>query len=235
MHSPPSHPVIDVIIPAYNEEQAIGRVVRAIPSALVREVIVADNGSADRTAEEARAAGAHVIPAPRRGYGSACLAGIQYLRSLPADSHPDAVAFLDGDYSDHPEELRLLVEQMNLGYDLVVGSRTRGHAARGSLTPQQRFGNWLATRMIRRLYGYNFTDLGPFRLIRWPSLLSLEMRDPNYGWTVEMQVKALRQGLRCAEVPVSYRTRIGQSKVSGTVKGSVLAGYKIIRTILQLA
>jgi len=235
MHIPSSRPVVDVIIPALNEEQAIGRVIRDIPSTLVRHVFVADNGSTDRTAQVATEAGARVLPSPLRGYGSACLTAIREIKSMPADEHPDAVAFLDGDYSDHPEELAMLMQPLERGYDLVVGSRTRGGASKGSLTPQQRFGNWLATRMIRWIYGYNFTDLGPFRLIRWEALQSLGMRDPNYGWTVEMQVKALKQGLRCTEVPVSYRPRIGRSKVSGTVKGSVLAGYKIIRTILQLA
>lgn len=232
---PPSRPVIDVIIPAYNEAQAIGRVIRDIPRPLARHVVVGDNGSTDDTARVAAGAGAIVVQAPQRGYGHACTAAIRWLGALPAAEQPDAVAFMDGDYADFPAELPLLVNKMEEGYDLVIGSRASGQAARGSLTVPQRFGNWLATRMIRRMYGHAFTDLGPFRIIRWPALNGLGMSDMTYGWTVEMQVKALRQGLRCAEVPVSYRPRIGTSKVSGTVRGSVLAGYKIIRTILQHA
>lgn len=227
--------MLDVIIPAYNEASAISRVIGDIPRDVVRHIIVGDNGSTDDTALRATAAGAIVVHAPRRGYGYACAAAMDWLGSAQNTSSPDAVVFLDGDYADDPRELPLLLAKFREGYDLVIGSRTIGQAQKGSLMPQQRFGNWLATRLIRLYYGHSFTDLGPFRLIAWPSLLGLEMSHMTYGWTVEMQVKAIKKGLRCVEVPVSYRPRIGTSKVSGTLKGSVLAGYRILRTIFQFA
>ena len=225
-------PVIDVIIPALNEEGSIAKVLSDLPAS-VREVIVCDNGSSDQTALVARSNGAMVISQPQRGYGNACLKGIEYLNNK--EVKPDIVVFLDADYSDHPDELDLLVRPiLEEGKDLVIGSRALGKKEKGSMKPQQIFGNWFATKLIRLLYDFRFTDLGPFRAIRYPALLSLFMSDRNFGWTVEMQVKAIKKNLACAEVPVSYRNRIGSSKVTGTLKGTILAGYKIIWTILKL-
>lgn len=229
-------PNIYVIIPAFNEAGAIGKVIRAVPRGLAREVIVCDNKSTDDTARCAREAGATVVDAPEPGYGSACLRGIAYLKSKEPSEQPDIVVFLDGDYSDYPEEMPQLIAPIIEGRaDLVIGSRVLGKVQKGALQPQQRFGNWLATLLIRLIWGYRFTDLGPFRAISWTQLTALDMNDPNYGWTVEMQVKAASKRIRCIEVPVSYRPRIGKSKVSGTVKGSVLAGYKILWTIFRYA
>ncbi|MEK7257234.1 MAG: glycosyltransferase family 2 protein [Bacteroidota bacterium] len=228
------HSNIAVIIPAHNEESSIGLVLRAIPSGLVREVVVADNASSDRTGEVARRHGATVVEQPLRGYGNACLKAIEYLQNKPPGEQPDIVVFLDGDFSDYPEEMpELLRPIFEGGVDLVIGSRALGERQRGSMQPQQVFGNWLATNLIRLFFGYRFTDLGPFRAIRWDKLLALKMADKNYGWTVEMQVKAAKQKLKCVEVPVSYRRRVGVSKVSGTVKGSVLAGVKILWVIFK--
>lgn len=226
--------LIDVVIPAYNEEQAIGRVIRDIPSPKVREVVVVSNGSTDATEEHARREGATVLQEPNRGYGYACLKGIAYLREKGQTS-PEILVFMDGDYSDYPEELVDLIRPIEEeGYDMVIGSRVLGDRQPGSLTLPQIFGNWLATRLIRWIYGERFTDLGPFRAIRFDKLLEMEMEDKTYGWTVEMQVKAARMGLKCVEIPVNYRPRIGVSKVSGTVKGTILAGYKILWTIFKL-
>lgn len=228
-------PVVDVIIPAFNEESSIGLVLSDLPWDLVREVVVCNNGSTDRTAEVAARQGATVLHAPRKGYGSACLEGIAYLKAKPAEQQPDIVVFLDGDYSDHPEELPLLLRPLlEEGAELVIGSRALGELEPGAMMPQQVFGNWLATNLIRFFYGYRFTDLGPFRAIRWDKLLALNMQDPDFGWTVEMQVKAAKLGLRCVEVPVSYRRRVGVSKVSGTLRGTLLAGHKILWTIFKL-
>lgn len=216
---------IGVVIPALNEEAAIGRVLADIP-AWVDRVVVADNGSRDRTAEVARRAGATVVHEREPGYGAACLKGLAALADV------DIIVFLDGDYSDHPEEMAGLVAPILAGdYDLVLGSRVLGRREKGALTPQQHFGNWLATTLIRVIWGARFTDLGPFRAISRPSLERLAMADRNYGWTVEMQVKAAEQGLRALEIPVRYRRRIGVSKVSGTVKGSLKAGVKILSII----
>ncbi len=228
-------PVIDVIIPAYNEERSIGLVLADIPRSLVREIIVCNNASTDRTAEVARRGGATVLDQPRKGYGSACLKGIEYLEAKPASEKPDIVVFLDADYSDHPEEMPNVVQPiLEAGYDLVIGSRALGDKERGAMMPQQVFGNWLATNLIRLIYNYHFTDLGPFRAIRFEKLLELEMEDPDFGWTVEMQVKAAKNKFRCLEVPVRYRKRVGVSKVSGTIRGTILAGHKIIYTIFKL-
>lgn len=231
----PMHPhlLIDVIIPAYNESASIGKVIGDIPREIVRDIIVCNNNSTDATASVAAASGAIVVDQPLRGYGNACLAGMAYIKGRPLAEHPDIIVFLDGDYSDHPQEMEALLSPIMAGKDMVIGSRVKGNPDRGSLTIPQRFGNWLATRLIHLMYGFRFSDLGPFRAIRWQKLLSLNMQDKNYGWTVEMQVKALQYHLTCAEVPVSYRKRIGTSKVSGTVKGSILAGYKILWTIFK--
>jgi glycosyltransferase involved in cell wall biosynthesis len=219
-----------VIIPALNEEQSLGGVLASLPAGLYSQVVVVDNGSTDRTAEIARAAGATVVREPRRGYGSACLRGITAL-----DPAAEVVVFMDADASDVPAEAFALVEPIAAGRaDLVIGSRTRGQAEAGSLAPHQRFGNWLATTLIRLLYGHRYTDLGPFRAIRASSLRTLAMRDPGYGWTIEMQIKALQKGLRVAEAPVSYRRRIGSSKISGNFRASVAAGCKILWTIARL-
>lgn len=227
--------VIDVIIPAYNEEQSIGNVLRDIPGDWVREVIVCNNASTDRTAEVAMEQGATVVDQPKKGYGSACLKGLEYLQNKSPEDRPDIVVFLDGDYSDHPEEIRLLVEPiLEKGMDMVIGSRALGNMERGAMQPQQIFGNWLATNLIRFFYKYEFTDLGPFRAIRYDKLIAIDMQDPDFGWTVEMQVKAAKYKLKSMEVPVTYRKRIGVSKVSGTIRGTILAGHKILWTIFKL-
>lgn len=224
--------LIDLIIPAFNEEKSIAKVLADIPWELVREVVVADNASKDKTAEKARAAGATVVYEGRKGYGRACLKAMEYIAQK--EVKPDIVAFMDGDYSDSPQQLKELIAPIERGgADLVIGSRTLGRREKGSLTPQQLFGNWLATRLLHWLYKTEFTDLGPFRAIRYDKLLELQMKDKTYGWTVEMQAKAARQGLRSTEVPVNYRRRIGISKVSGTVKGTLGAGYKILWTIFK--
>ena len=228
-----SHLLIDVIIPAYNESASIGKVIGDIPRELVRDIIVCNNNSTDATASVAAASGAIVVDQPLRGYGNACLAGMAYIKDRPLVEQPDIIVFMDGDYSDYPQEMKALLSPIMEGKDMVIGSRVKGNPDRGSLTIPQRFGNWLATRLIHMMYGFRFSDLGPFRAIRWQKLLSLDMQDKNHGWTVEMQVKALQHQLACAEVPVSYRKRIGTSKVSGTVKGSILAGYKILWTIFK--
>jgi len=218
------------IIPALNEADAIGQVIAAIPAACVTRVVVVDNGSTDATAEVAASAGATVVCEPERGYGAACLAGIAAARDA------DIVVFLDGDFSDDPSEMPALLVPIHDGNaDLVIGSRVLGERERGSLTPVQVFGNGLATRLIRMVWGARFTDLGPFRAIRRDALDALEMSDRDFGWTVEMQVKAAEQGLNAIEVPVSYRRRIGQSKISGTIRGSILAGTKILSIIAQRA
>ena len=228
---------VGVVIPARNEREAIGRVLAAIPrrladgpriGAVVDQVVVVDNGSTDDTAARADEAGAEVVSEPRKGYGQACLAGISALREC------DVVVFLDGDYSDHPEEMsRLLAPMWADGADLVIGSRVRGRRQPGALPPQARLGNLVATSLIRLLFGVSFTDLGPFRAISRRALEQLGMEDRDFGWTVEMQIKAAKRGLRVAEVPVSYRRRIGESKISGTVVGSVRAGCKILSTIYR--
>jgi len=224
---------IDVIIPAFNEEASIGKVLNDIPKELVRDIIVCNNGSTDQTAQSARNNGATVLDQPISGYGNACLKGLEYIASK-AD-HPDIVVFIDGDYSDYPDEMSLLVNPIIAdGVDLVIGSRALGQLESGAMMPQQVFGNWLATTLIKMIYKYEFTDLGPFRAIRYDKLLDINMQDKTYGWTVEMQVKAAKLKMKCAEIPVTYRKRIGVSKVSGTLKGTILAGHKILWTIFKL-
>lgn len=217
---------IAVVIPALNEEKSLPLVLAALPK--VDDVVVVDNGSTDRTAEVARAGGARVVSEPRRGYGSACLAGIAALRD------PEIVVFVDADFSDHPDELPGLVAPIVEGRaDMVIGSRAIGNREKGALLPQARFGNMLACFLMRVLYGHRYTDLGPFRAIRFESLKTIGMRDRNFGWTVEMQIRALRHGLRVTEVPVSYRKRVGVSKITGTLSGTIRAGYKILYTIFR--
>lgn len=229
----PAPPAVDVVIPAYNEEASLPLVLAAIPEGLVRRVVVADNNSRDRTAAVATAGGAEVVAARLQGYGSACLAALEHLR---LSGPPEIVVFLDADFSDHPEEMpRLLAPLLAGEAELVIGSRVLGRREKGALLPQARAGNLVACSLIRLFYGHRYSDLGPFRAITWQALEKLEMRDPNFGWTAEMQVKALRQRLRVAEVPVSYRKRIGVSKITGTVAGSFKAGYKILLTVFRYA
>lgn len=224
-------PRVAVVIPVFNERRSLPLVVGDLPKETIREILVVDNGSTDGTDLVAQGLPVRLVREPRRGYGSACLAGIEALRGAP----PDIVVFLDGDYSDHPEELPRLLQPIRDGFDLVIGSRTGGGAAPGALLPQALFGNRLACALIRLLYGHRYTDLGPFRAIRWDALERLHMEDRNFGWTCEMQVKALRRGLRVTEVPVSYRRRVGVSKITGTVSGTVKAGWKILWTIGKYA
>ena len=221
---------VAVIIPAYNEAPSISKVVNAIPLEINATIIVVNNGSTDNTVEEATRAGAIVLNESRKGYGWACLKGLECAQKDGAD----ILVFMDGDFSDYPSEMSLLIDPIAAGkMDFVLGSRVLGERERGSLTPQQVFGNWLATRMIRIFYGARFSDLGPFRAIRTDALNSLKMSDKTYGWTIEMQIKSAKKKLRFCEIPVRYRKRIGESKVSGTVKGTVLAGIKIIWAVFK--
>ncbi len=219
---------VTVIIPALNEEDSLPLVLAAIPEEYVNEIIVVDNGSTDRTADVAREGGARVVREDERGYGAACLAGLAAIEST------DVVVFLDGDFADDPGELPRVVAPLLSGEaDIVIGSRVLGQREPGALLPHARFGNWLAVSLIRLFWGQRFTDLGPFRALRWPSLRALDMRDRSFGWTVEMQIEAARRGLRCREVSVSYRRRVGVSKISGTVKGTVMAGSIILWTVFK--
>lgn len=224
---------IGVIIPAFNEEKAVGLVVTEIPKHLVSEIVVVDNNSTDNTAIVAAESGATTLSEKRQGYGWACTKAIEYFQAKP--NPPDIVVFLDADHSDYPEEMDAVLRPiLEDSFDMVIGSRALGQRERGSMTPQQVFGNWLATTLMRWFYGVSFTDLGPFRAIRFEKLLALQMSEMTYGWTVEMQVKAAKLDMKCCEVPVNYRQRIGFSKVSGTVKGTIGAGYKILATIFRL-
>lgn len=224
-------PIIDVIIPAYNEEKSIPKVIAEIPK-FVRYIVVANNNSTDQTQLVAETAGAKVVFEPQKGYGKACLTAMDWIKKQ--EIQPDIVVFLDGDYSDYPEEMKDLVQPILDGKaDMVIGSRALGQRESGSMTLPQVFGNWLATTMMKYMQGAKFSDLGPFRAIVWRKLLDLNMVDQNFGWTIEMQIKAHKAGLRYTEVPVNYRKRIGVSKVSGTVKGVIGAGYKIIFTIFR--
>ena len=222
---------IKVIIPAFNEEDAIANVIREIPE-IVSEIIVVDNNSTDATAIVAKNAGATVLSETRKGYGYACLKGLSYIEN--AANSPDIIVFLDGDYSDYPEELTLLVAPIiDNTYDFVLGTRTEALREDGSMTPQQIFGNWLATTLMRLFFNSKFTDLGPFRAIKYSTLKSLNMTDKTYGWTVEMQLKVLKKKVSYKEIPVRYKKRIGVSKVSGTIKGTIFAGIKILGWIFK--
>jgi glycosyltransferase involved in cell wall biosynthesis len=224
--------IIDVIIPAYNEQCSVGKVIEDIPKSFVREIIVVNNNSSDETSKNAIKAGATVFNEAKQGYGYACLKGIAHCEQK--SQKPDIIVFLDADYSDHPEELPEVVKPIiDDGFDMVIGSRALGEKESGSMTPQQVFGNWLATRLMRIFYRVRYSDLGPFRAIKFDKLLELKMEDKTYGWTIEMQIKAAKLGMKTREVPVTYRKRIGKSKVSGTVKGTVFAGVKIILAIFK--
>ena len=224
-------PTIKVIIPAFNEEKSIAKVIAEIPD-FVEEIVVVNNNSTDQTLQAASKAGATVLTEKSKGYGYACLKGLDYLSQK--DKTPDVLVFLDGDFSDFPQELTKIIQPIiEDRADFVVGARVKELRERGSLTPQQVFGNWLACFLMKILYQSNFTDLGPFRAIRWSTLEKLQMSDKTYGWTIEMQLKVLRQKIAYQEIPVSYKKRIGVSKVSGTVKGTIFAGTKIIGWIFK--
>lgn len=225
-------PKIAVIIPAINEEKSIGKVIGEIPKELSAEIIVCNNGSTDQTELIAKQCGAIVLTETRKGYGWACLKGMEYLSSKT--EKPDIVVFIDGDYSDYPQEMTAVIKPiLEDQIDFVIGSRALGNRQRGSMTFPQVFGNWLATKLMRLFHRVKYSDLGPFRAIRYDSLMALGMKDKTYGWTIEMQIKAAKNKLKITEVPVNYKKRIGVSKVSGTVKGTILAGYKIIFTIFK--
>jgi glycosyltransferase involved in cell wall biosynthesis len=223
--------IIKVIIPAYNEENSIAKVIKDIPE-IVDEIIVVNNNSTDDTGINAKNAGATVLSESRKGYGYACLKGLDYISTL--EIKPAIIVFLDGDYSDYPEELTKLVEPiLKNDIDFVVGARVKKLRESNSMTPQQLFGNWLATSLMKLMFNSRFTDLGPFRAIKYQKLIELNMVDTTYGWTVEMQLKSLKKKLTYIEVPVKYKQRIGVSKVSGTIKGTIFAGYKILSWIFK--
>lgn len=222
---------VNVIIPALNESAAISKVIGDIPD-FVQEIIVVDNGSTDTTAEMAKNAGATVLLESKKGYGHACLKALDYLKN--SDQKTDIVVFLDGDYSDYPEQMSDIITPItDNNMDFVLGSRKKNLSEKGAMQPQQRFGNWLATRLMTLFFNSKFTDLGPFRAIKYEVLISLDMRDLTYGWTVEMQLKILKQKFTYCEIPVKYRNRIGVSKVSGTLKGTIFAGVKILSWIFK--
>lgn len=231
--SAPELMAVWVIVPVFNEANSLALVLNDLPA--VGRVLVVDNGSTDLSAAIAMDCGATVVSEPRRGYGSACLAGLQAIRELTtAETRPDVVVFVDGDYSDSPEMLPELASPILKGQaDFVVGSRMLGMREPGAMPPAAIFGNWLAPCLMWLFWGARFSDLGPFRAISWQSLESLEMSDRNFGWTVEMQIKATIARLRCVEIPVPYRRRVGLSKISGTISGSIKAGYKILYTIAR--
>ena len=227
-------PKILVIIPAFNEAESIGKVVGDIPAGLAMEVVVVNNSSTDATEANAKAAGATVLREDQKGYGYACLKGIAYAKSKTGEDRPNIIVFIDGDYSDYPDQMGELVGPiLEGGFDMVIGSRSLGAREKGAMMPQQIFGNWLATTLIKLFYKTKYTDLGPFRAIGFEQLIALNMQDQTYGWTVEMQLKAAKKKYKITEVPVNYRRRIGVSKITGTVKGTFLAVYKILYTIFR--
>jgi len=224
-------PLIKVIIPAFNEQNSIVKVIKDLPK-MVEEIIVVNNNSTDETAKNAKNAGATVLHETKKGYGFACLKGINYIENQ--NNKPSIVVFLDGDYSDFPEQLSEIIQpiiQENI--DFVVGARLKNLREQGSMTPQQIFSNWLATSLMKFFFNSKFTDLGPFRAIKYEKLLALNMSDKTYGWTVEMQLKVLKRKMSYTEIPIKYRNRIGVSKVSGTVKGSIFAGAKILGLVFK--
>lgn len=222
---------VKVIIPAYNEAPAISKVIGDIPN-FVQEIIVVDNGSTDPTSEVAKRAGATVLIEPNKGYGFACLKGIEYIQN--SNQKTDIIVFIDGDYSDYPQQMsEIIAPILNQNIDFVLGCRKKNLSGKGAMLPQQRFGNWLATNLMRLFFDSKFTDLGPFRAIKYQVLKQLSMKDKTYGWTVEMQLKILKQNFTYMEVPVKYRNRIGVSKVSGTLKGAIFAGVKILTWIFK--
>ncbi|MFZ4100616.1 MAG: glycosyltransferase family 2 protein [Sphingobacterium thalpophilum] len=224
-------PVIYVIIPAFNESQSIGKVIGDIPK-MVTEIIVVDNASTDKTSDIAREKGATTLRENRKGYGYSCLKGMDHIKKKANKN--DIIVFLDGDYSDFPGEIEMLISPIiSSGFDMVIGSRVLGERQKGSMLFQQIAGNWLATKLIKLFFNAHFTDLGPFRAVTWDALERIDMKDKTFGWTVEMQVKAAKLNLKFTEIPVSYRKRIGVSKISGTIKGTILAGYKILLTIFK--
>ena len=221
-----------VIIPAFNEADAIAHVIGDIPNELDAKVVVVNNASTDATEKFASEAGATVVHESRRGYGFACLRGLAYA----SDYHPDIIVFLDGDYSDHPDEMsQLIAPILSETHDMVIGSRIKGNSERGAMLPQARIGNHLACFLMRHIWGIRYSDLGPFRAIRYASLMSLNMCDTTFGWTIEMQIKAYLAGLRITEIPVSYRKRVGVSKITGTLAGSAKAAVKILTIIFYFA
>ena len=223
-----SIPAISVVIPAYNEEESIGLVIKSLPQKKIKEIIVVNNGSTDKTASIAKQYGARVVNETCRGYGAACLKGVSEV------SDPEIVVFVDGDFSDFPEEIESLVKPIiENRADFVLGSRMIFPESRAALLPQARYGNLLAVFLIRLFFRYKFTDLGPFRAIRYQSLKEISMTDKNFGWTVEMQIKAVKHGLKIIEIPVHYRKRVGVSKITGTISGTFKAGIKIIFTIFK--
>ncbi|MBL4625024.1 MAG: glycosyltransferase family 2 protein [Flavobacteriales bacterium] len=225
--------IVDVVIPAYNEEASIPLVLKDIPD-FVREVVVVNNNSTDSTAQVALNNGAVVLSEERQGYGSACLKGIEHIKEK--GEHPDILVFLDADYSDYPTEMDKVIKPIvEANVDMVIGSRALGDKEEGSMMPQQIIGNKIATTLMKLIYGVQFTDLGPFRAIKFDKLLEIGMRDKDYGWTVEMQIKAVKNKLSFCEVPVTYRKRVGVSKIAGTFKGTIMAGYKIIFTLFKYA
>lgn len=220
---------ITVIIPVFNEEESLPKVIAALPKDIIQDIIVVNNGSTDNSSNIAQDAGCRVVLEPSRGYGRACLKGISSIKK-----GTDIIVFIDGDYSDHPEQLKELVNPIvKEGYNFVIGSRLLGKREKWSMTPQAFFGNKLACFLMNLFWNYKYTDLGPFRAITLEALNKLNMTDQDFGWTIEMQIKAIKEKLIIKEVPVNYRRRIGQSKISGTIKGTILAGEKILRTIFK--